>query len=352
MIKYTRKILFFTSLIFFLISAPVVILYSKGYYFDFEKKTFIKTGAIFLKTFPTRAQIYINDKFEKESGWLNGEILIKNLKVKEYKITVKKNGVWLWEKNLKVEAGLVTEAKNIKLFSANPKKEPVSNKEAAEIKTTEKPILPENSLAAAQSGNYIYYIENKNGQLWRMNLNKENKEQITVSPLPAFETIKDWPNNFSYQLIVSPQQKIVLIESNSGILYLFNSETRSFKKLAENIKTAEFSLDETKLLYTNDNELSVYFITEIFGQPRKKAGEQNLITRLSQKISSAFWLSDSEHIIFLSGSEIKIAEMDDRGQRNIINFISIKTPLFHYNPNNEKIYFNEEGKDYSVSLSQ
>lgn len=353
MTKRSRNLLFLFAVVLFFLGTPLIILYSQGYYFDFDKKIFIKTGALFVTTKPPKAKIFVNDKFKKETGWLSGDLLIKNLKVRAYRVRVEKDGFTAWKKTLTVEPGLVSEAKNVLLLPLTPKKELASEEELkAAALTPTAPLMTteQDALSAHISGNHIYYLDVKNGQLWRTSANQTGKEQITYSPLSSFEQAKDWPKNFSYQLIISPKQKIALIEQPDGVLYLFDQGGKSFQKLTDKIKSAQFSPDEQKLLYASENEIWVYFLDNVLGQPQKRAGERNLITRLSQKIGATFWLSDSEHVIFHSGNAIKITELDDRDPRNTVDVIVAQDAQFHYDPKKESVYFRENETVYRVSL--
>jgi len=116
MTKKTRKILFFFFLVLFLFSAPVIILYSQGYRFDFEKKSLTKTGGLFLKVIPRQVEIYLNEKFVKKTDFFFGSAFIENLLPKKYKIQIRKEGYHPWEKVLEIKEKEVTEAKNIILF--------------------------------------------------------------------------------------------------------------------------------------------------------------------------------------------------------------------------------------------
>ena len=59
MTRRTRRIIFFLFLIAFIISAPLITLYAWGYSFDWEEKTIVATGGIYLKSYPSGAEIYI-----------------------------------------------------------------------------------------------------------------------------------------------------------------------------------------------------------------------------------------------------------------------------------------------------
>ena len=120
MTKKTRTILFSICLFLFLLIAPSAIFYSQGYRFDFDSKKITQTGGLFLKVFPKSAEIYLDGKLKKKTDFFFGSILIENLLPKKYKIEIKKEGYFAWEKNLEIKEREVTEAKNVILFPENP----------------------------------------------------------------------------------------------------------------------------------------------------------------------------------------------------------------------------------------
>lgn len=118
-----RKILFSVFFSIFVLAAPSMILYSQGYRLDFSPangKIIVKTGGLFIKIYPKSAEIFINGKFAKKTDIFFGSALIENLTPKKYKIEVKKEGYYSWEKSLDVKEKEVTELKNIVLFPKNP----------------------------------------------------------------------------------------------------------------------------------------------------------------------------------------------------------------------------------------
>ncbi|MHA1657494.1 MAG: hypothetical protein ACTSUT_00005, partial [Promethearchaeota archaeon] len=60
--KKTRLILLFSCMALFFTVAPLILLYSQGYRFDFDKNKIVKTGGIFIEVSNTSAEIYINEK--------------------------------------------------------------------------------------------------------------------------------------------------------------------------------------------------------------------------------------------------------------------------------------------------
>ena len=114
-----KKSLFLLFFLSFCIIAPLMILYSLGYRFNWKTKTLVQTGAIYIKVRPKKASFYLNDKYIGTTDFLNGSIFKKNILPGTYFVKVEKPGYYIWKKQLKVRKRLVTEAKEIILL---PKK--------------------------------------------------------------------------------------------------------------------------------------------------------------------------------------------------------------------------------------
>jgi len=120
MTKKTRTILFLICLFLFFLIAPSVIFYSQGYRVDINSKKITQTGGLFLKVIPKQVEVFIDGKLKKKTDFFFGSALIENLLPKKYKIQIKKEGYYPWEKNLEIKEKEVTEAKNIVLIPENP----------------------------------------------------------------------------------------------------------------------------------------------------------------------------------------------------------------------------------------
>jgi hypothetical protein len=344
--RRTRRLLLYAMILFFLITTPAVLFYAWGYGFDFANKKLVLTGGIYLKSSPKKAEIYLNGKFKDQTPHL-----IKRLIPRDYQIKVVKDGFHSWQKKLKVESKLVTEARNILLVPKNPSVELVKNNLTDNFSLKEFLItdtatiyefpLPEKQIAGYKIiGQDIFYLQKPSYILYRTNLAGIIQEQMSLSPLPEAD----------YQIIVSSNQKVAVLD-DQGKLYLFNQEEKIFEFLAENIQGAQFSNDCKKLLYFTPTEIWVYYLEDILDQPEKKAGEKELITRLSQEIKQAIWYPETnQHIIFSVGQLLKITELDGRDIRNTIDFLEGNVSQIAYDKKTERLYFVEEKKLYRVSL--
>ena len=123
MVKKTRYFILATGFIFFLIAAPLIILYVKGVNFDFDSKSFIQTGILAVRSNPTDAAIFLDGQQKRQR---QGDLTF--LLPGSYTVNLKKTGYQDWTKTLAVEAGQVTWTSpsfgNIYLFLQNP---PVQN---------------------------------------------------------------------------------------------------------------------------------------------------------------------------------------------------------------------------------
>ncbi len=288
-----RRILLFITLAAFLLITPGVLCYSWGYTFDWESKKPVLTGGFYFKSQPDKAKIYLDGKFKK-----NTPALVKRLVPKEYQVTIKKQNYHLWQKNLKIEPELITEAKNILLIPKEIRSQLIL------------PYLAKNlnldQYISKDKEEFSYYLQKPSYIIYRVNQDDNSQEQLNLSPLPKEQ---------NYQIISSQKQVALLSEQNE--LYLYNPEKRNFELISYGIQGAQFSNDGNKLLFYSNSEISVYYLKSDSSQPQKQSQNKELITRLSHEIKQAIWYQPTNyHILFLTKKGIQITELDDRYPRN------------------------------------
>jgi len=307
---------------------PMIILYSLGYNFDWQEKKLVLTGGLYVKTIPKDATVYINDKQKKETP-----AFIKRLTPKYYQIKVAKEGFHDWNKKLKIESKIVTEIKNIVLIPINPEIEIINEKISDNFSLKE--YVSEESIISDD----IFYIQKPSFVVYKTDKDNSFQEQISLTPLP---------DDQEYEIIISDDQQIAVLSSNRD-LYILNNETRNFELIKENVKQAQFSSDNRKLLYYTPNEIWIYYSNS--NQQNKKIGEHELTTRLSQEIEQAIWYESNQHIIFLVGKDIKIIELDSRDERNITDIIKINTQEIAYSNENQLLYIIKDEKLLGISFN-
>ena len=109
--KHLRTILFTGLGIVFIAIAPVIIFYSQGYRYDFQKNQLLLTGGMYVKTSQPAADVYIDNKFTNKTGQiLSYDFLVQNLLPKTHNIRIEKAGYLSWQKNLTVKEKMVAQA--------------------------------------------------------------------------------------------------------------------------------------------------------------------------------------------------------------------------------------------------
>lgn len=439
-----RRIIFYIFLVSFLAITPCILLYAKGYNFNWQKKTLTQTGAFYFKSQPKNATVLINGKQRDKTP-----CLIKHLTPGKYQVTVQVVGFHPWQKTLEISENLVSEAREILLIPQTPSLELIplkgplgefslnqggekmvyfnqnsqeffylnlNNRLQQRLQTTTstpeiiswskdnskvlvhtdnnwqiidledskiiqlrsktKPIqkiiwhpLDKNKIFFLQADNlYVQDYKNKeSGQmfisgvfdfaiannllfflkkpgyfLYQADLAGNNLRQLSLRPFLKNEVE-------GIKLIISDNNQIALMLDND--LYLYNDNKRLFENVYENVKSAGFSPDNNKLALATPNEIWVYYLREQRGQLPKQAGQKDLITRLSQEIIEVIWHPyDSSHLIFTTADKIRIAEIDDRDEVNITDFLSVRNPQLQYCPKTNRLYFIDDQKLFSLKL--
>jgi len=440
--KRVRLILILVFAVLFLITTPTILLYSKGYRFDFETKKIMKIGAISIKAQPESCDVYLNNKLLKKTNFLLGSCFLNNLLPKKYNVRVEKEGYVPWEKNLEVKEELLTQTEKIILFPENLSPTLL----LADIE--EFLFSPdENKIALAErreNGRVFSVFDLRNGKfqtlfteerdLETMHWSQDSevimfdfqdqqlivdtsKEEPEIFPLNYFGNIQEislnLQNNKEIFFIKTMREKDNLFKSNyqnkelngaiaedietykvsngnliwldkKGFLSesnLAGEEPKILNEEALEIKEAEYEIEDgifirednilyqlrertlekildtnkeikpspgnNKLCLFNNLEISILFLEDIEYQPYRIAGDKIFLTRFSEKIDHLFWLT-SDYLIFNTGNNIKIAEIDDRDKINIIKIAEFENPEIFWSQVQEKLYIKSNNSLYFI----
>lgn len=322
MTRRTRRIIFYLFLITFIVLAPLIILYARGYSFDWEEKTIVDTGGIYLKTHPSRAEIYVNDKAKGKTAKF-----IRRLIPKTYEIKITKEDYHPWQKELIVESGLVAKADDILLVPFNPKISLVSEAEKiysevySAIKNPAKEFLLsknnlyqyEDSIPSFLISNVLNYAVYKNGILY-LDYFTGKIHELDLSSLesaPFFDQV--FPSLNQGKWTVSDDGKKLLCQKNYSVEILWLEDV----------------IDNSTIRKKGDIE-KIYFNT---------------------RVNNVVWHGKTdEHLIISTNDSILVTELDNRPPRNTINFITTPQPQILYNDKDETLYFLSQGRLYETEL--
>ena len=357
MTRQTRRFIFLIFLFIFIVIVPIIILYACGYSFDFEKRTIVTSGGIYLKSIPPKAEIYINDNLR---GTTNR--FVRRLIPKTYNVKVVKKEYHTWQKNILVKPGLVTREKDIFLVPFNPKillvatgsseysdffEDPYSVDKIGEIiqKKSKYTIFNIENINLNLKKDKLYFLSNNN--LYSLELNNQNIEDSVLSDVLV-------PNVFNYTMY------------KNGILYLDYFTEKIYELDLTTLKSAEFfdqvfpsfnqgkwiiSDDNKKLLCQKDKSVEILWLEDILDKTiERHKGEIEKID-LGERVSDVIWypLTD-EHLIISTNDSILVTELDNRPPQNTVNFITTEKPQIKYDSGKGILYFLSQDRLYRTEL--
>lgn len=298
--KKFRVIILILGIFIFLVLAPIIALYTQGIRIDFEKKTLVKTGGIFIESLTDNVDIYLNGKYKKTTNFFSGNgLLIDNLLPKRYLVEVKKDGFFGWKKELEVMEKNVTEAKNLVLFKNNPLFEAIDD-------NIEDFFLSSN-------GKFLLTQKN-NGEDFSFELTDIASKKITILPT---EIVKKMIKNTAIYKIEywDEEQKTIIISQNTGLLpelFIFNYEF--FPKIELTTTTLSYKTDNIALDPADKNKIIYISNAKLYQQPLKNNGAKP--TSLKSNIN--WFETEDNKIFYLSDSGLLIGLNPD-GKEEVIN---------------------------------
>jgi hypothetical protein len=306
MAVFYRRLFFWIVALLFLITAPVAVLYSKGYRFDQYKKIFIHSGSITVKSTPPSVSIYLNGDLQP-SGTLdiiNNSITINGLRPGNYNLKVAKDGYKIWEKNVEVHSGVSTEFWNVFLIPQN-----FAPKELAADKPKRFFVSP--------FGENIAYVK-KNGtdiEIYSLKV-KDNESEIIFSqnnadfPDDPFENV-EW--NSKEKLFIAP----LLIENRKDFFILDSEKKQESISLLQMTGFSQIK----NVRWSSNGKNEIYFAAkpEINSQNNlyKINPETKSINLILEEINGAYDLSGNS-IYFLQGNNIiYITDLEGKNEKQL-----------------------------------
>lgn len=207
--KLYRAIFFWILVLVFIVTAPAIVLYAKGYRFDFNRGIFVYSGTISIKSNPQDIKISLNGKENdaKALNRVNNSYNISGLLPDTYNLTVSADGYQTWSKAVEVHSGQASEFWNVFLARNN-------------YSRTEYPTPGIEKLFISPKSKYIVYTQKSSENLTVNILDIQNKEISDTFTFPGWEFITDerkenieWSPNEDY--ISIPVKKTVTAEKTN-----------------------------------------------------------------------------------------------------------------------------------------
>ncbi|MBX4205285.1 MAG: PEGA domain-containing protein [Candidatus Doudnabacteria bacterium] len=245
------------GVVVFLVATPILVLFTRGYQVDWANHRFVKTGVFVVKTLPTKAVVYLDNK--KIKG--NTPETIRFVLPGDYDVRVEKDGYQSWTKRLHIQAQLATwinfDRDFITLFK--------SQTQSLESASANFSSISKNGGELAYVHNDLLYIYNVSNQT------TQNLGDISGNSLPyTFSSNLEWTNATQVLALFSQNKppitfdpktiqkvisdgKYLLIVSNGQI---FTSKDNNLKFIDKQITGA--ALDGENLWYIQNRTLKQY----------------------------------------------------------------------------------------------
>lgn len=243
MTKKTRLIILLICVACFLIIAPVLVLYSMGYRFDFVKMRTTATGGIYVRTFPTAGQVIIDSKIIEKPGMFSNSIFVQSLLPTTHSVLIKKNDYYDYFKTLPVQENQVTKLENVLLIKKNIEFSDLADK------------IDYFSIAPNNQNIITTATEGTNAILRYYSINSQNQsETFSIAQIATISDIK-WSDDSSRALI-SKQYK------NSASYYLFDGTlpTQSDQQKSLAARMSFLDINTQQISFNPQNSQELFFV--------------------------------------------------------------------------------------------
>ncbi len=306
MSKIRRSIFFWTLVVLFLITAPVIVLRARGYRFDFTRGVFVYSGTINIKSSPQDINVILNGKpnESKKLDRINSSYNISGLLPGDYKIEITAPDFQTWSKKTDVHSGLASEFWNVVL---------VRN----EYEKTDYTVPGINKFFTSPGNKYMAVVEQQDDNLLVKNLNIKDK-------------LVENEFNFAGHFLLPDSEK-------ENIEW---SPVKNNRISIPTLKTEEISTDTKNKPEDKPLEKVVYYISDISTDASFSLNEFLNI----EDIRDVRWDPQSEdNLFFLSGNTLYRANIQNKEEiimisEDVSSFDLSKTDVLYSMLSNKIIY--------------
>jgi hypothetical protein len=153
--------------------------------------------------------------------------------------------------------------------------------------------------------------------------------------------------------------KILLLDKTTQNLYINKeNQPRELTKVISNVEDLILNPSRDRFLIIRGNEILIFYINEIESQPSHEAYAYESIARFSTPIDYINWVSGDENIIVSANNEIKLIELDGRGNRNSNLITAIQnenlpgSPAVHYDTATDTLFYINKGDLQSIIIKE
>jgi len=331
-----------TTLIGLIAATWGITLFARGYRVDLMKREVKKTGILAVRSYPDGAKIYLNGKLATATN-----DTLTSLEPGKYRLEIKKEGFFVWEKEVEVFEELVTDVDAL-LISLTPRLEPLTQTGVAHPalsssrdkiayfatggEQTGIRILPLSwespinlfrtsaSLLIEDSPNRTYSVGEK--ILWSPD---DSSLLIKMNEQGFYEILQNQPRNGRSPTILTSAEAVLAgwgkeIESKRRLFIEKKSIPEDLAQVALDPEI-QWSPDEQKFLFKKETEGMVEYRVYSLEDPLPVGSQRETLALRVEKDNptKVVWFSDSNHLILTEGSVISLIEIDGSNQIKVFS---------------------------------
>lgn len=293
-----------------MITAPLVVLFTAGYRYQFDTGRIVQTGVLNVQSYPKGANVWIDDVQQEE----HTPAVIDDVAPGEHVVRIQKDGYSSWKKTIEIQSRQSTFISQIVLFLPDQP-----------IQFFDTPPSPPTDVATLwQPAFGTFQIQQTSHQSLLTQLNDQQ-----LSTIIAYLPLSD------YTLETAPAPYLLLRDDTRERIVLIDTQQAS-QPILLNTDANQWAWSPSghALLFSDGFDVEVYY-------PSVHARET--MTRLSQPIAGLRWYPIGHIAVFHQGSTLYAQEIDRHGEPNktiLLEGLSVT-----------KFWFEEEG-DFLVGVLQ
>lgn len=307
----TRRFIYLSFILVFLLAAPPLVLYTAGFRYNLKKHALEQTGVIVLNAEPRDAVVTVN------GARAQGEmpIRVKRVNPNLYTLRAEKEGYHAWEKTLSVETGRTTFAYDIVLFKKNLP-ELLNVQDADTARSGDDQQFPDKTITVKPAQDQRAFT------LTLSHIGRPLRTRTLTLPSGAWRAVAG-PTAFA-ALLNDATHDAYVVDLNSDpakILLHIPATAAEWQKIKEG----------HRVLLSNDIEATVF-------DPAR--GEVQVLGRWSEGLKAAAWVPKTAWVFLVIGDEARVAELDDRDRRNVFSlFTATQIADISFDEKGETLYF-------------
>ena len=283
-----RRFLFSFFVLFFLVAAPLVVLYTAGYRLNISNRRLQQTGVLAITTFPRGSNILLNGQNLAQKS----PFLVQRVMPNTHAIVLSKKGYHDWSQRIRVDEGRTTYI-TARLFANSQPSLLNANASALALRSRLAANLITVDTASVTFTNNGANVEVHSGS-------GSTDQLIALLPINDYELLRD---DAEYLLLRDARNVAFVVARQGGKVVKLPTELTAYDWLA----------NEDMLLWTDGTEIHIYAAA---------LENDTFVTRDGQSIVDVAWHPEADSFFVAGSMRIDAYDMSIHETREVTNLLT------------------------------